>query len=509
MLRSRKGGMEFSSIFFIWVFLPISLIAYYFSFKLPLKEKSHIKLLNGVLLVLSLVFYLRSGIKNLLLMIIMILLNYGAGLWIDCFSGEGEAFRKSRKGVFIASLILNVGILIFFKYFNMMVTLADILVTHWRNIPGLLFALVKFEGPGTVQFHQIAMPLAISYTTFQSISYLADVYKGRIKAESSFLDYSLFTCFFAQLVQGPIMRYQELGSQMGTRTHSPRQFSEGINRFCCGLGKKVLIGNTLAVTANKIWNKPAADLSTAEAWLGIVLFTMQLYYDFSGYADMAVGLGRMFGFKISENFNYPFTSHSVQEFWRRWHMTLSSWFRDYIYIPLGGNRKGSRRTYINIFIVFLLTGIWHGANLNYIIWGIFVAVSNLLERWFLGSLLRKNPIKPLNCIYSFFIFMMGLVLFRAPNLYHAAKYYTALFSGIPEKPGNEVLSYFNGELFIALIISVLCAGFLQRAFEPVRSRFGETVPFSLFRTAFSIAIFVLSLMFIMNGSYNPSIYAAF
>ena len=501
--------MEFSSVSFIWVFLPCALAVYYLIFILPLQREQKTKLLNAVLLIFSLIFYLRSGIRDLLLMVVMILLNYGAGLWIDCFSGEGEAFRKSRKGVFIASLILNILVLAFFKYFNMMVTLADIVVSHWKSLPGLLFALSKFEGSGVIQAPQIVMPLAISFTTFQTISYLTDVYKKRIEAENSLLNYSLYTCFFAQLVQGPIMRWQDLGTQIQSRSHSSQHFSDGITRFCCGLGKKVLIANTLAETANKIWNKPATELFSAEAWMGIFLFTLQLYYDFSGYADMAVGLGKMFGFNISENFDYPFTAQSVQEFWRRWHITLSSWFRDHIYIPLGGNRKGKFRTYRNLFLVFVLTGIWHGANLNYVFWGLFVALSSIFERMLLGKLLKNNPVKPLNCLYSFFVFMMGLVLFRSPNLYHAIKYYSVLFKRIPPADGTSILSYFNGGLFIALIAALLCAGFLQRAAAPVYAKYHDKIPVQMIRVVFPILLFVLSMLFLLNGSYNPSIYAGF
>ena len=497
--------MEFSSILFIWVFLPIALIGYCLLFTLSKRSTNRTKLLNGFLLAARLVFSFYAGFKELLLLLAMILVNYGAGRWIGQLPDE----NKRRKTVFIAALAVNLLILGFFKYFNMLITLTEILFTHRGGLTGLAFALAKFDANGSSHALRIAMPLAISFTTFQSVSYLADVYKKRTSAEGDLLRFALYISFFVQIVQGPIMRFQDLGGQIRERSHSPQHFAEGIIRFSFGLGKKVIIANTLALTCDRIWGKGLGELYCAEAWLGLVMFLLQIYYDFSGYTDMAVGIGQMFGFRISENFNYPFTSQSVQEFWRRWHISLSTWFRDYVYIPLGGSRKGEGRTILNYFIVFLLTGVWHGGNLNFIGWGVLVAIQIILEKRFLGAWLKKNPIKPLNCLYAFFSILMGAVLFRSPNLYTAVKFYGALFHPAVVNTETTILSYFNADLFIALFAALFCAGFVQRAAQPFYERIRDKSPVVVLRIVWAFAILIWSVMSIMNGSYNPSIYTNF
>lgn len=501
--------MEFSSVIFIWAFLPLTLLFYYGLKLLPIQEEKKKPILNGILLFFSLVFYLWAGIREFFLFIAMMVLNYGAGRLINYSTGQEQNSSRRQKAIFIGAVCANLLVLIFFKYFNMLVSLAHIFLKPRGSLIEYFYALAVFEGTGASQIYKITLPLAISFTTFQSISYLADIRRGKIRAEKNFLNYSLYICFFPQLIQGPIMRFPELGSQIKSREHSSSRFSEGITRFCCGLGKKVLIANTLAGPANTIWSKSPSNLYTAEAWLGLILFILQIYYDFSGYSDMAVGLGKMFGFEICENFDYPLTSLSMQEIWHRWHISLSSWFRDYVYIPLGGSKKGAFRTYLNLLIVFLLTGIWHGANLNYILWGILVAVQIIIERLFLGKLLKKNPIKPLNWIYLMVSFMSGGVLFRSPSLYHAVKYFEVLFGRIPESVGSSLLSYFNADLFIALTAAVLCIGFLQKAFRAKYQRIRDSIPVITVRSIFIFAVFIWSLMSLMNGSYNPSIYAAF
>ena len=500
--------MEFASVFFVWLFLPSVIIVYNLAGVIRLKEKRTF-VQNTILTVFSLLFYLWGGVKALMLLAVLILFNYGAGLWIDCFSGEGELFRKSRKGAYLAALLVNLVVLAFFKYFNMMLMLAEILLSPKDGLRAVLVSLCKFEGTGAIQIRRVTMPLALSFVIFQIISYLTDVYKKKISPERNLIHFTLYISFFAQLTQGPIMRYEALGEQIRHRELSGTKISSGITRFCCGLGKKVIIGNTIAAVADRIWTNNYTTLSTAAAWLGIILYTLQIYYDFSGYSDMAVGVGRMFGFDICENFNYPYTALSVQEFWRRWHISLSNWFRDYLYFPLGGNRRGKGRTLFNLFVVFLVTGIWHGANLTFIFWGLYYAVFSILERLFLGKLLKKNPIKLLNWIYCLFVVMMGWVLFRAPNLYYAIKYYRALFCYIPEAVGESIVSFFNAELFFAVIFGILFSGVVQRPLQPIYDKIKNSVPVSVLVVLTEILILAWSLMLIMGGSYNPSIYGAF
>ena len=500
--------MEFASVIFIWAFLPIVILTYYIAGLIRNREKRN-SAQNGILIVSSLIFYMWGGIKQVLLLIALVVIDYGAGIWIDCFSGEEAVFQKSRKGTFLAALLLNIAILALFKYFNMVITFAEILLAPKISFRMFLISMCKFEGTGTIHARQFLMPLALSFIIFQSLSYLIDVYKKEIPAERNLLRYALYISFFAQMTQGPIMRYHDLGAQIREREQTAQRFASGIRRFCYGLGKKVIIANTIASVSDQIWNVEVTKLCTAEAWLGVILYTLQIYYDFSGYSDMAVGIGQLFGFDICENFNYPYTSLSIQEFWRRWHISLSTWFRDYIYFPLGGNRKGKQRTYFNLFIVFLVTGIWHGANLTFICWGLYFAGLSIAERLFLGDLLKRNPVKLLNWAYCIFAVMIGWALFRAPNLYHALKYYAVLFHYVPEPVGTSVISYFNADLFAAIIIGVLFSGLLQRLLLPVYAKVKGTIPVTVLSSLLQVAILVWSLLLVMGGSYNPSIYGAF
>jgi alginate O-acetyltransferase complex protein AlgI len=499
--------MEFASVFFIWLFLPISLLLYYLS---SIIFKNNTKFSNLILLIFSMFFYAWGGFKALLLLLIMTALNYGFGLWIDCFAGKDEISIKSRKGVYLASLLANILPLAFFKYFNMMVTSSEILISaNQGSLRDFIISILKFEGTGAIQIRNIAMPLAISFVVFQSISYITDVYKHKISAEHNVITFYLYTFLFAQLVQGPIMRYDDLGGQIIQREHSSSKFVSGIRRFCYGLGKKVIIANTVGSVVNQIWIDDINTIGSGIAWLGVLLYTLQIYYDFSGYTDMAIGVGRMFGFEICENFDYPYTSLSIQEFWRRWHMSLSSWFRDYIYIPLGGNRKGYGRTLFNLFIVFLVTGIWHGANLTFILWGLLFAVFSIIERVFLGSWLKKNPIKPLNWLYTMFVVMMGWVLFRAPNLYLAIKYFIQLFAFHSSTTGTTVFSYLNIEVLVAILAGVLLSGIVQRPLKAFYEKVRGKILFVSIDVVVQLAIFAMAIILIISGSYNPSIYGAF
>ena len=290
------------------------------------------------------------------------------------------------------------------------------------------------------------LPIGISFFTFQAMSYVIDVYSGRAQVQKNILKFALYVSFFPQLIAGPIVKYSDVARQIDTRKESAPLFVSGQRRFICGLAKKVLLSNTFALTADAVWAMEPEQMGSLTAWLGALSYTMQIYYDFSGYSDMAIGLGRMFGFRFKENFNYPYTSLSVQEFWRRWHISLSSWFKEYVYFPLGGSREGSGKTYRNVFIVFLLTGIWHGANFTFLAWGLLYALLQIIERLFLGKLLVGNPVKPVNWVYTMLMVILGWVLFRSDNIVYAGKYIAAMFGRYNGSAGAAAAGLGTGAL---------------------------------------------------------------
>ncbi len=470
---SYNGDMEFSSLIFLWGFLPAVLLLHFAAELLPVKnEKARMIVRNAILLVFSVVFYLWSGYFGLIFLFASILVNFGFGLFMERFSRE-TALSK-RRIVLFSAIFLNVAALVFFKYFRL-----------------------------------ISMPLAASFIVFQSISYLADVHKEKVKAERNPLNFSLYVALFVQLSQGPIMRYGVLGSSIRTRTLSVEGFMKGIRRFLVGFVKKVMIANTVSPVVAEIFGKDPSSLGAGEAWLGLLLFTLQIYYDFSGYSDMAIGLGHMFGFEISENFEYPYTALSIQEFWRRWHISLSSWFRDYIYIPLGGSRKGLARTLLNLTVVFFVTGLWHGNTWNFVIWGLFFAVFSVLERLFLGKVLKKNPVKPLNWLYTIFVVMMGWVFFRAADLPTALSYFGALFGTNGVSFGHDVVTYFNANLILTIAGGILFAGALQRPLRKLALRVRNSKIVQILGFFVLFGLFAWSIALLIEGSYSPSIYGAF
>ncbi|MBO4326618.1 MAG: MBOAT family protein [Clostridia bacterium] len=494
--------MEFASVFFIELFLP-AFIALYYLIGLVRNKKVRNNIRNVFLLILSLVFYAWGGIWQLGLFVCTIAFNYAFGRFIE--RARINKGRRSSKAVFVIGVAVNVLVLAVFKYYTMIASIVR------RTADGDNFFRVLFTFSGAADgVYKLLMPLAISFITFQSIAYLADVYLQKTKASRNVLTFSLFMSLLCQMTQGPIMRYGDLAPQIEERQHSLDMFRRGLRRFCYGLGKKVLIANTVGAAADKIWAfENIADMGSGIAWLGIILYTLQIYYDFSGYTDMAIGIGGMLGFKISENFDYPYTSLSIQEFWRRWHISLSSWFRDYIYIPLGGNRVGKGRLFFNLFIVFLVTGIWHGANLTFILWGLMFALFSIIERAFLGDVLRKNPVKPLNWIYATFVVMMGWVLFRAPSLSSAFAYYGQLFSFKASLQGYTVLSYLNFEVMVAMIAGIILCGPVQRALGKLYKKIEAKPLFLCADGIVQLAILVWSMIMLVSGSYNPSIYGNF
>ena len=495
--------MEFASILFIEIFLPV-FIGLYCVLGL-IKNK---KLLNNIrsilLLLFSLVFYAWGGIWQTALFICTILFNFAFGIFIER-AGINNG-KKSAKACLVISVLFNVLLLAVFKYY----TLIASVIKQTADEENLFKVLFTYNGSVPDGVFRLLMPLAISFITFQSIAYLADVYNGKTKAARNILTFSLFMSLFCQLTQGPIMRYGDLAPQIENREHSLDKFRRGLRRFCYGLGKKVLIANTVGAAADKIWSfEKISDMGSGIAWLGIILYTLQIYYDFSGYTDMAIGIGGMLGFRISENFDYPYTSLSIQEFWRRWHISLSSWFRDYIYIPLGGNRVGKGRLFFNLFVVFIVTGIWHGADLTFILWGLMFALFSIIERAFLGDLLKKNPVKPLNWIYATFVVMMGWVLFRAPDLSSAFQYFGQLFSFKASPQGYTVLSYLNFEVMAAMLAGILLCGLVQRPLRKLYEKFENKPVFMCIDGLVQLAILAWSIVMLVSGSYNPSIYGNF
>lgn len=441
------------------------------------------------------VFYAWGGIYYILIMLGVIVIDFFGAHWVSRRRGAG------RKALLAATILLNLLILFFFKYFNMLVAMVET-VMSWRSgtlQERFLVALFSLEGTGALGIEKIVLPIGISFFTFQAMSYVVDVYRDTVPPQTNILDFALYISLFPQLIAGPIVQYSDIAASLNHREESMEDFLEGVRRFCYGLGKKVLISNTLGNTADQIWAIETNELGAGLAWLGMISYTLQIYYDFSGYSDMAIGLGRMLGFKWKENFDYPYTSFSIQEFWRRWHISLSSWFKNYVYIPLGGNRKGMAATCRNLMIVFLLTGIWHGANFTFIFWGLMYAVLLVAERLFLGRLLQKNPLKFVNWLYTMFFVMIGWVFFRSDNLVIARRYIRQLFCfGTSE---YSVLSYLSMQVILALVLGILGMGFIQRAIRKKPRICGSF--------AVQIAILMLSILFIAAGTYNPFIYFQF
>jgi alginate O-acetyltransferase complex protein AlgI len=379
--------MLFSSPVFIFLFLPLCLITYYATGKS-----------NLILLFFSLLFYAWGEPVLVFVMIWSIILNYILGLCID---RSGRYNDHLPKFFLVVGIIANLLLLTYYKYFNFVVSFINEITT--------VVSLPK------IQEATIPMLLGVSFFTFQAMSYLIDVYRRDYRAQTNILNFALFKTLFPQLIAGPIVRYTEFGYQVNDRQHGWLIFSEGVEQFVIGLAKKILIADVVALSVDKIFMIPVTEMSASVAWTGTFLFALQIYFDFSGYTDMALGLGKMFGFRLPINFNYPYSAVSIQDFWRRWHMTLSRWFRDYLYIPLGGNRKGEFRTVCNLFIVFLLCGLWHGANLTFVLWGLLHGLFLAIEKTAFGHWMERWP-RYLRHIYVMVFILVTWMIFRATSL---------------------------------------------------------------------------------------------
>ena len=470
--------MVFSSMIFIWAFLPIVLLLYFIS-----KDKFK----NLILLLASLFFYSWGEPKYVILMIASIIVNYIIGLLID-------KFRKKDKLILVIAILLNLGLLGFFKYYNFVVL----------NINKLL-------SNDILGFKDIVLPIGISFYTFQILSYVIDLYRNEIKVQKNILNLALYVSFFPQLIAGPIVKYKDIEKEISNRKIDLELFASGVKKFVYGLGKKVIFANTLALIVDSIYSYDVAKLNTPIVWLAAISYTFQIYFDFSGYSDMAIGLGRMFGFHFLENFNLPYISQSITEFWRRWHISLSTWFKQYLYIPLGGNRKGKVRTYINLLIVFYATGLWHGASWNFVVWGgLFYGSILVIERLFLKDILDKNKYKIINHIYVMLIVIIGWVLFRADGLRNALDILKMMFSFDFKTTYVLLPTYLNIVSIMVLVTAIVFSGLGQSILSKLKCKDKIKKIYNDKLEIFAIIIILsISIVELVSSTYNPFIYFRF
>lgn len=466
--------MLFSSITFLYYFLPAVLVVY---FAVPNRFK------NAVLLAASVVFYFFGEPVYCFLMLGMSLAGWLFGLWI--MRARGAKTAKLPLVLGVVALLIPLG---FFKY-------SDFLIA---NINGIF-------GSGA-SFLRLALPIGISFYTFQILSYLVDVYRGDAQAQKNFLDFAAYVCLFPQLVAGPIVRYVDVAKALNSRKFSWEQTAAGVGRFVAGLAKKVLLANTLGEIGQAF--AESGDKSVLFYYLAAISFMLHIYFDFSGYSDMAIGLGKVFGFEFLENFNYPYVSKSVTEFWRRWHISLGSWFRDYVYIPLGGSRKGRMRTFVNILIVWALTGLWHGAEWNFVVWGLYFAFFLMLEKLFLGKILGKSAL--LSRLYTLAVVMFGFVIFNSADMGDAVQNLGGMFGagGIPFASAEAV--YYLRSYLVVLVLSIFAATpFAKNLFYKIKAApRGEKV-LAVLQPVGVVALMVLVTAYLVDGSFNPFLYFRF
>ncbi|MBK7030439.1 MAG: MBOAT family protein [Bacteroidales bacterium] len=482
--------MLFSSPVFLFLFLPLVLSFYFVLWR---------KFRNYYLLLASLIFFAWGGVSYTALLLISITFNYLIGLGV----GKDPGSLKSRRYLALG-VMLNVTFLAIFKY-------ADFVVGNLNLLSGIL-DFKPFGDPG------IILPIGISFYTFHAMSYIIDVYRGVAKVQKNPFHLGLYITFFPQLIAGPILRYHDIAPQITGRQVTLDGFTYGIRRFIIGLGKKVLIANHMGLIADTAFGTPVEQLSGPLAWLGLITYALQIYFDFSGYSDMAIGLGKMFGFTFMENFNYPYISRSIKEFWRRWHISLSTWFRDYLYVPLGGNRKGNGRTYFNLYFVFFVTGLWHGASWSFVLWGFMHGTFLILERLLSGKFPDKLW-RPLQHLYTLFVALMAWVLFRAEDIGYAWDYYAALFG-----QSNASLNIYtfskimNAEFILFFVIGLLSASgllvWLNKKIDLQVSRLEErslliAESYRIAQVLFFTAILAICSMYLITTTYNPFIYYRF
>ncbi len=471
--------MVFSSAVFLFVFFPITLVLYYlFSFK---DSEKDIKKKNIVLFISSLIFYAWGEPVYIVLMLISIFFNYNLGIDIE----NHKVSRKKRKSLLIFGVVFNLFMLGFFKYSGFMV----------QNINSLFGAEIEYEG--------LPLPVGISFYTFQILSYVIDVYRGEVKAQKSFVAFGAYISMFPQLIAGPIVQYKDIDEQLKDRTVTIEKFYDGIIYFIRGFGKKVLFANTIGAVYTDVVSGDISSLSVVSSWVAVICYTLQIYFDFSGYSDMAVGLGKMFGFEFVQNFNFPYKATSIKDFWSRWHISLSSWFKDYLYIPLGGNRKGTKRTIINLLIVWSLTGLWHGAAWNFIAWGMLYGILLIAEKYLLQGFLDKLP-KAVRYVGTMIVVMIGWVFFSSETMSQAMTLLGSMAGfggGFIDSQAKYLLSQ---NIFLIFVMSMSALG----VFENVSSR-QETRLKKALKSAMYLGIFAVAIAYLISESYNPFLYFRF
>ena len=467
--------MVFSSLIFLYLFLPINIVFYFIS-----KNNTY---RNIVLLCFSLLFYAWGQPFYMILLVLSSLVNYFLSILINKYQGNSKS-----KLFLIIAIIFDLGILGFYKYYNFIISNANFIFST------------------NLTLSKVGLPIGISFFTFKIISYMVDVYRGDVIVQKKFYKLLLYISIYHNIMSGPIVRYKDIEYELDNRVITPDSMSYGINRFIVGLFKKVMIANTVGLTATTFLGSSLSELSVLGAWFGIILYTLQIYFDFSGYSDMAIGLGGIFGFTYKENFNYPYIAKSVQDFWRRWHISLSSFFKDYVYIPLGGNRNRYIR---NIFVVWLLTGFWHGASYNFIIWGLYYGVFLLFEKYFLSKLLSKLPTF-ISHIYSILVIIVGWVFFYFLNISDALSFIKIMF-GFSSNPFYSVkfeVEFFNN--IVLLIVAILAS---TPIFKNIYMKFVE--PINKFKSVnvihgfVSAAILVICTIMLVGQTYTPFLYFKF
>ena len=467
--------MVFSSLYFLFLYLPIVLFLYYIT---PLKWR------NLLLLLANLIFYAWGEPVYILIMFVSIAIDYTHGMLVEANKRKGND-RGARMAV-ASSVIFNLALLFFFKY--------------WDFIAGSLEAIGLTFMPKL----GLSLPIGISFYTFQTMSYTIDVYRGDAKVQRNIVNFGTFVTLFPQLIAGPIIKYKDLGEQIDDHKHSPEMFASGVQVFVVGLAKKVLLANNLGMLWDVYKALPTGQLTVAGAWLGVLAFAFQLYFDFSGYSDMAVGLGRMLGFEFMRNFNYPYISKSITEFWRRWHISLGTWFREYLYIPLGGNRVSKGRLFFNLLIVWAATGIWHGASWNFLIWGLYFAALLILEKAFLGKVLQKLP-AALCHLYTLFFVLVSWAIFAVEDFGQLGAYLKAMFGMAEGGLTNDNVWYYFSSYLPMLIIGAVAS-------TPLAVKVWNKLPEKAVKLVLPVLLLIgliFSTAYLVDATYNPFLYFRF
>lgn len=465
--------MVFSSLLFLFMYLPVVLLIYYIT---PLKYR------NLFLFVANLVFYGWGEPVFVLLMLFSTVVDYTCGYFISKYR---ESQKRKAKTFLILSVCINLSLLGFFKYAGFITDTLNIL--PFVSLPSL----------------EIPLPIGISFYTFQTMSYSIDVYRGDAPMQKNIITFGTYVALFPQLIAGPIVRYKDVAYQLDHRKETLDDFTKGVKLFCVGLGKKVLLANQMGLLWDSIRESGQAN-GVLGSWVGIIAYAFQIYFDFSGYSDMARGLGNMFGFEFLKNFDYPYISQSITEFWRRWHISLGTWFREYVYIPLGGNRKGVKRQIINLLIVWFLTGFWHGASYNFILWGLYFGLILIVEKFLLKRFLDKAP-KAIRHIYSLFLIIIGWVIFYFTDMAQMGKFFVAMFNFSDGLVGDKAMSIILSYLPLLIIAMIASTPLANVIYNKIRS----TKFCIFFDVVFCAVILLLCTASLVNQSYNPFLYFRF